>query len=102
MDDVLYAKVYATLRNLSDPIVVVNECPGTLSKTNGNDKESCDLKIVRIDTVDVKKNFGRVTPKTTFNFSKEDMWHKLSYKRSDCGTNTISREPAVGFWRWTK
>jgi len=32
MDDVLYAKVYATLRNLSDPIVVVNECPGSLQK----------------------------------------------------------------------
>jgi|GraSoiStandDraft_47_1057283.scaffolds.fasta_scaffold1620612_1 hypothetical protein len=59
MDDVLYAKVYATLRNLSDPIVVVNECPGTLAKTNGNDKESCDLKVARIDAVDAKKNFGR-------------------------------------------
>ena len=29
------------------------------------------------------------------------MWHRPSYRRLDCGTNIISREPAADSWRWT-
>ena len=46
--ETLHKKIYAMLRNLSDPLLDVNEAIFPLEKSIENDKEACD-PIVRED-----------------------------------------------------
>jgi hypothetical protein len=43
--ETLHKKIYAMLRNLSDPQREVNEANFPLEKTIENDKEACDLIV---------------------------------------------------------
>ena len=50
---------FMQLRNLSDPIRVVNEGAFTLAKTHENDKESCDLRVIENPQAGFRQNLHR-------------------------------------------
>jgi len=52
MEKTLHKKLYAMLRNLSDPPGDVNEGNFALEKTIENDKEACDLIVLEDDQED--------------------------------------------------